>query len=88
MIEESGPINSYELRDQMVDMIQREGTDAEVVVMLRRKWGHQKRMRLANVKGAPYGEPLMERRGSVAVSFRAQDILDWLEQVPPKPKEG
>ena len=54
-------------------------TTKTVYLSVRKKWRNQKRMRLLNMHGAPYGEPVQELpKGATLVAFEAQEILDWI----------
>lgn len=73
-----------ELRDKALGALQRpELTMGKIQLLLKRKWTTQKRMRIANMKGAPYGEPIADADldGYVMVVFDAQEVMDWLEAV-------
>ena len=47
-----------EIRERCLTQIKLQGPDAEVGFVLPKVWQGQKRMRLANLPGAPYGEPV------------------------------
>ena len=69
----------HELYTKCQDALAHKYTTKTVYLSVRKKWRNQKRMRLLNMHGAPYGEPVQELpKGATLVAFEAQEILDWI----------
>ena len=71
-----------ELRQKCTDALAHpEWTQGKFNVILRRKWTTQRRMKIAPLRGAPFGEPIADvADGEVLVVFDAQEVLDWLDK--------
>ena len=71
-------MTTIELRALCVDALNHTG---EVQIKVPQEWKMQHRMKLLPLKGAPFGEPIVEGSDGTMVVFHARDILDWLDHI-------
>lgn len=69
-----------ELAEECKTQIELGGEDAYVLLYFpKRKWGKTNTRRLC--KGGPTGIVINELDGGITVQFKAQEILDFIEQI-------
>lgn len=73
-----------QMRRHCLEQIEICGPDADVGFVLPRIWRGQKKMKLANVPGAPVGEPVGHVKGGTMCFFSAREVLEWLGKLEKK----